>query len=112
METNNKNIAEGIEAAETEKPFAERLAMEMIRDEHNKSKSKNWGIVGLTVALIVITIGLSILNYKNDVDWRKLFESYDFISQDGDGINSANYGEQGDLNNGAENKVQEEQDNR
>ena len=55
----------------------------------------------------VLALG-AFLYYKNDVDWRKLFESYDFITQDGDGINSTNYGEQGDLNNGAEDKVEEE----
>lgn len=55
----------------------------------------------------VLAIGV-ILYYKNDVDWRELFNSYDFISQDGEGINNINSGEQGDLFNGAEGEVEEE----
>lgn len=64
----------------------------------------------------VVTIGLlillginAILWFANDEKWRNLFESYDFISQDGEGINNANYGEQGDITNGAENQVEEGQ---
>lgn len=52
------------------------------------------------------------LYYKNDADWRELFNSYDFISQDGEGINNINSGEQGDLLNGAESEVEEGQDER
>lgn len=60
------------------------------------------------VALVSLLAFGAVLYYKNDMDWKKLFSDYDFISQDGEGINNANYGEQGDLNNGAENKVKEE----
>lgn len=96
----------------------EHLAMEVLKQEQEKSKAKNVGVIGLTIgfiglaiATVAITIHLSNVNYKNDCDWRKLFSDYDFISQDGEGINNANYGEQGDLNNGAEDKVKEESSN-
>lgn len=90
----------------------EHLAMEVLKQEQEKSRAKNMGVISLTVAVIVIAIGMAVINYRNDCDWRKLFSDYDFISQDGEGINNANYGEQGDLNNGAENKVEEEQEQR
>lgn len=97
----------------------EHLAMEVLKQEQEKSKAKNLGVIGLTVGFIglaiataVITIHLSNINYKNDCDWRKLFSDYDFISQDGEGINSINDGTQGDLNNGTESKEEEGQEQR
>lgn len=88
----------------------EHLAMEVLKQEQEKSKAKNVGVISLTVAVIVIAIGMAVINYRNDCDWRKLFSDYDFISQDGEGINNVNGGEQGDLNNGATSKVEEEQE--
>lgn len=103
------------ENKETKELTTEHLAMEVLKQEQEKSKAKNLGVIGLTIGFIglaiataVITIHLTNVNYKNDCDWRKLFSDYDFISQDGEGINNANYGEQGDLLNGAEDKVKEE----
>lgn len=110
METNNK---------ETRELTTEHLAMEVLKQEQRRSKAL---IIGLSVGLAVSGIAtvttavcgleerkhLVEKNYQNDCDWRKLFSDYDFISQDGEGINNANYGEQGDLNNGAEDKVKEE----
>lgn len=96
-------------------PTSEHFAMEILKQEKDKSRAKNLGVIGLTIgfiglaiATVTITIHLSNINYQNDCDWRKLFSDYDFISQDGEGINNANYGEQGDLNNGAKDKVEEE----
>lgn len=82
-----------------EKPNTEHLAFEILKNEQDKSKAKDMGIIGLTIAIIVVTLGLSAINYKNDQEWRKLFSDYDFISQDGTGFNNVNSGEQGDLNN-------------
>lgn len=66
------------------------------------------GIIGLTIAIIVVTLGLSAINYKNDQEWRKLFSEYDYISQSGEGINNINSGLQGDLDNsGNESEGQE-----
>lgn len=90
MEQNNKA---------PEKPNTEHLALEILKNEQDKSKAKDMGIMGLTIAIIVVTLGLSIINYRNDQEWRKLFSDYDFISQDGTGFNNVNSGEQGDLNN-------------
>lgn len=97
----------------------EHLAMEVLKQEQEKSKAKNVGVIGLTIGFIglaiataVITIHLSNVNYKNDCDWRELFSDYDFISQDGEGINNVNGGKQGDLNNGATSEVEEESSER
>lgn len=90
MEQNNKA---------PEKPSTEHLALEVLKDEQDKSKAKDMGIIGLTIAIIVVTLGLSAINYKNDQEWRKLFSEYDYISQSGEGINNINSGLQGDLNN-------------
>lgn len=97
----------------------EHLAMEVLKQEQRRSKAL---IIGLSMGLAVsgmATVATAVCgleerkhlvekNCQNDCDWRKLFSDYDFISQDGEGINNANYGEQGDLNNGAEDKVKEE----
>lgn len=48
----------------------------------------------------VLALG-AILYYKNDADWRELFNSYDFISQDGNGENYYNSNVSGEVNNGA-----------
>lgn len=51
--------------------------------------------------MLIIAIGF-VAFFVNDERWRELFNSYDYITQDGGGINSINSGEQGDLLNGAE----------
>lgn len=48
---------------------------------------------GLLVAHLVNT------NQKNNEKWIELFESYDYMSQDGEGMNNINVGSQGDVTN-------------
>lgn len=96
------------EEAEKEIGATQHLAMEILKQEQRRSKAKDIGIISLTVAVIIIAIGMAVINYRNDCDWRKLFSDYDFISQDGEGINNVNGGEQGDLNNGTTSKIEEE----
>lgn len=62
------------------------------------------------ITIICMTILLAIgtfFYYKNDVDWRELFSSYDYVLQDGEGQNYYNSNVGGDVNNGAENKETE-----
>lgn len=80
----------------------EHLALEILKQEQSKSKAKNVGIIGLTVAVVIIAIGMALINYQNDKEWRELFDSYDFISQDGEGFNNVNSGTQGNLDNSSE----------
>lgn len=80
----------------------EHLALEILKQEQEKSKAKNVGIISLTVAVVVIAIGMALINYQNDKEWRELFNSYDYISQDGEGFNNVNSGTQGNLDNSEE----------
>lgn len=100
------------EDAEKEIASTSHLAMEVLKQEQRRSKAKNVGVISLTVAVIVIAIGMAVINYRNDCDWRKLFSEYDYISQDGEGINNINSGEQGGLNNGAKSEAEKEQKQR
>ena len=53
---------------------------------------------------IIILIGLLVTNAY----WIHVFQSYDYISQDGNGVNSYKTEIQGDLVNGAEGQGEEE----
>lgn len=99
----------------------ENLAIEILKQEQRKSRAL---IIGLTAGLVISGIStvttvvcskierenLVQTNYQNDCEWRTLFSDYDFISQDGEGINNINNGTQGDLNNGAESEAEEGQE--
>lgn len=98
---NSKENSEEI-SKEPQPITTEHLAMEILKQEQEKSKAKNVGIIGLTVAVVIIAIGMAIINYQNDKEWRELFDSYDFISQDGEGFNNVNSGTQGNLDNSEE----------
>lgn len=100
MHKNIENITE------TGEFTTEHTAMEVLKREQERSKAKDVGIIVLGMvttasiaAIVAITIYLSNMNYKNDKEWRNLFNSYDFITQDGEGVNNVNSGWQGDLNN-------------
>lgn len=97
---NNKENKEN--SKEPEPITTEHLAMEILKQEQEKSKAKNVGIISLTVAVVIIAIGMALINYQNDKEWRSLFDSYDFISQDGEGFNNVNSGTQGNLDNSEE----------
>lgn len=56
-------------------------------------------ITGLIIVLAILIVASTAAFVWNDHKWRELFSSYDFISQDGEGLNSVNNGIQGDLNN-------------
>lgn len=83
------------------------LAIEIAARLKAAEKAKNIAIVTLGTAIVIITIWLTHINLQNDREWRELFDSYDFISQDGEGFNNINNGEQGDLNNGTESEIKE-----
>lgn len=65
---------------------------------------------GKTVVSVIAILSLSGLlafqmniNRQNEKEWRELFSSYDYVSQDGEGYNYYNSRIGGDVNNGAEN---------
>lgn len=100
---NNENVTE------VTKPTTEHIAMEILKHEQDKSKAKNVGVISLTIAVIIIAIGMAVINYRNDCDWRELFGSYDYVSQDGEGTNYYNSEIGGNVNNGATNQETERQ---
>lgn len=94
---------------ESRKRIEECLASEIINRSEKVSKSKSFAMVCLTIALISITTVMAIINYRNDCDWRELFSSYDYVSQDGEEYNYYNSDIKGDVKNGTDNKREEEQ---
>lgn len=63
----------------------------------------------LWIALLVVVVML----FASNTGWLIYESQFETIAyeQDGEGINNINLGEQGDLNNGAESEVQEEEKN-
>lgn len=62
----------------------------------------------LWIVLLVVVVAL----FASNTGWliyESQFETF-YYEQDGEGINNVNLGEQGDLNNGTEGKVQEEEE--
>lgn len=97
----------------------DHLAMEVLKQEQEKSRKKNVGLLAGMIILGIATIAVAALgwiershlvdvNYQNDCDWRQMFSDYDFISQDGEGYNNVNSGQQGDVNNGAKSEDEKE----
>lgn len=89
---NNENV--------TEVKEHENFATEIFHEFKIHSRIATIGL------LIVLAMGI-IAFYANDEKWRELFSSYDYVSQDGEGINNVNSGSQGDLNNGAASESEE-----
>lgn len=92
---------------------SEHLALEVLKRESEKSKAKDRGVItlgvltGLSILGIIGTaVFMSNINHQNDKEWRELFSSYDYITQDGGGYNNVNSGQQGDLNNGATGEIE------
>lgn len=109
MEKNKENLEtwEDIEKKHAEMQSRETLASEVIAWSHKVSKAKDFAIGFLVVGIIIVGIGMAIINYCNDRDWRELFSSYDYVSQDGEGYNYYNSDIGGDVENGAENQEEE-----
>ncbi len=84
--------------------FTTQLFHEFKRQQRSRMIISAISIIGL---VIIILAGLRV-HSKSEREWKELFNSYDFVSQDGEGINNINNGEQGDLNNGAESENKEE----
>lgn len=71
---------------------AEKFVSELISDM--KAQSKRWFIA--FIATLIALIGTNLY-------WIYEWNSYDYISQDGDGYNYYNSDVEGDISNGAEN---------
>ena len=71
------------------------FAVEVI--EQAKKSSNRW----FRAWVITFVIGLAAFIGTNAY-WIHIFQSYDYITQDGTGLNNINTGTQGDLENGTE----------
>lgn len=94
---------EEIEKKHAEMLSRETLASEVISWSNKIAKAKDFAIGCLVAGIVIIGIGMAVINYCNDRDWRELFSSYDYVSQDGEGYNYYNSDIGGNVNNGAEN---------
>lgn len=92
------------------KSVEECLASEIIGGREHISKVKDYVIAGLITGMAALGIVMAVIYYKNDCDWRELFSSYDYVSQDGEGYNYYNSGVGGNVSNGSENQKTEEQE--
>lgn len=76
---------------------AGKFVSELIRDAQRQSK--RWFIA--FVVTLVALVG-------TNAYWIYVFNSYEYVSQDGEGINTINTGNQEDINYGAESEDKEE----
>lgn len=80
------------EKKETSWNDAENLVTEVIRD--NQKQAKRWFIAFLlSLAALVVT----------NTYWIYVFNSYEYVSQDGEGYNYYNSDVEGDITNGPKN---------
>lgn len=73
---------------------------------YHVQKAARQGYIFVTAAFVTLFICAGLLfahlvntNQKNNEKWIDLFQSYDYMSQDGEGVNNINMGAQGDVIN-------------
>ena len=76
---------------------AEKFVSELIKDA--QAQAKRWFIA--FIATLVALVGTNIY-------WIYQWNSYDYVSQDGEGYNYYNADVEGDITNGTENQAEEE----
>lgn len=81
----------------------------------NNTNEKGNGATDVLGALVkqlrtmwIVIVLLIVLLVGTNMAWLWVFQSYDYVSQDGDGYNYYNQDVGGDVNNGTENKSKEE----
>lgn len=73
--------------------------------QHEKDQQRLMSIIKKQFVAIIVLICLLFGSFGLLVWYESQFETLSY-EQDGEGINNVNYGEQGDLNNGAESENQ------
>lgn len=81
----------------------EKLTTEILKDNDKKDERKNKIIFGLIAVIAVLAAGL----IGSNVYWVYQWNSYDYISQDGEGYNYYNEDVEGDILNGSTNQEKE-----
>ena len=86
-----------MEENKTSRNDAEKFVSELLQDIQRQSK--RWFIAFLvTLAALIGT----------NIYWIYQWNSYDYVSQDGEGYNYYNSDVEGDITNGSENQAEEE----
>lgn len=81
----------------------ENGATEFFKEIKRQSAGKTIvSVISILVLGSILAYQMTI-NFNNDKQWRELFSSYDYVSQDGEGYNYYNSRVGGDVNNGTEN---------
>ena len=79
-------------------------AEELVEQAKADKKKWFWAWV-VTMGLLLITLGFLVGTNRY---WIDVFRSYDYVTQDGSGLNNYNTGNQGDVLNESENTQEEE----
>lgn len=90
----------------------EKIASEIIAESEKKINTLDMWIKCMIGLISVIVIVMSVFNYKNNNQWRKTvreineewidyLSQYDFVVQDGSGVNYYNSDVGGNVNNGS-----------
>lgn len=100
MKLENKEIVQGTDKQKEEPNTATAVIY------HVEKAARQW-VIFAAVAFATMLIGMGALlahqmniNRENEREWRELFGSYDYVSQDGNGQNYYNSGVGGNVNNG------------
>lgn len=87
---------------EVRENIADNFTMELFHEFKGQQKGRTiisaTAIIGL---VIVILVGIH-AHQQSEKEWKDLFSSYDYVSQDGNGQNYYNADIVGDINNGTE----------
>ena len=75
----------------------EKWLVELIQQA--KDNARRWFIAWLITLIALIGTNMA---------WIYVFQSYDYITQNGEGVNNANTGTQGDVNIGTDSQSEEE----
>lgn len=97
MELENKEIVQGTDKPQEKEP---NMATAVL---YHVEKAARTRAIFETVAFLALAALLAYqinVNKQNDREWRELFGSYNYVSQDGNGQNYYNSGVEGDVNNG------------
>jgi hypothetical protein len=79
-----------------------------VKEKENSATDVLGALVKQLKTMWMVIVLLIILLVGTNMAWLYVFQSYDYVSQDGEGYNYYNRQVGGDVNNGAESQNQEE----
>lgn len=96
----NKELAH--EAMRSNETLASEIIAESNRNADRFHRNARHWMIACIVAVVLL--------FATNACWLYVFQSYDFVSQDGEGINSINTGNQEEIDYGAESQTEKEQE--